>query len=72
MLYKGANVGDYIADIVVEGQVMLELKCVSELANEHVAQSINYLKASGLKVGLLVNFQKPKAEWRRIVHGLGQ
>src|SRR5690349_25040707 len=55
--YKGHCVGDYMVDILVEDVVVVELKCVENLSKEHVAQCINYLKASGLTVCLLVNFQ---------------
>ena len=48
---------------------MVELKCVDRLANEHVAQCLNYLRVSGRTVCLLVNFQKPKVEWKRLVVG---
>jgi len=65
--YKGQKVGHYIADIVVEGQVLLELKAVKGLDEAHVGQCLNYLKASGLKVCLLLNFARPKLEIRRIV-----
>src|SRR6266478_2388692 len=65
--YKGENVGTYCADVVVEDEVMVELKCVDRFANEHLAQCLNYLRASGMKVCLLVNFQKPKVEWKRIL-----
>jgi GxxExxY protein len=67
--YKGQLVGEYFADLLVEGSLVVELKCAERLANEHVAQCLNYLRASGLPVCLLVNFQKPKVEWRRILHG---
>lgn len=67
--YKGHNVGEYAADILVEDALVIELKCVDRLANEHTAQCINYLRASGLRLCLLVNFQKPKVEWKRIMHG---
>jgi len=60
-------VGEYVADLVVEEQLIVELKCVDRLANEHLAQCINFLKASGLHVALLVNFQKPKVEWKRVL-----
>ncbi len=60
--------GDYFADIVVENILVVELKCVDGFAKEHTAQCLNYLRASGLTVCLLVNFQKPKVEWKRIVH----
>jgi GxxExxY protein len=65
--YKGQYVGEYVADLVVEEQLIVELKCVDRLANEHLAQCINYLKASGLHVALLVNFQRPNVEWKRVL-----
>ena len=65
--YKGQHVGEYAADLVVEEKVIVELKCVEHFANEHLAQCINYLKASGLRVALLINFQKPKVAWKRIL-----
>jgi len=65
--YKGHPVGEYFIDILVEDALAVELKCVEHLANEHTAQCLNYLRASGLTVCLLINFQKPKVEWRRIL-----
>ena len=47
----------------------VELKCVERLSSEHTAQCIDYLRASGRTVCLLVNFQKPKVEWKRVVNG---
>lgn len=67
--YKGQPIGDYFADLVVESKIIVELKCVERLSNEHMAQCINYLKASGVRIALLVNFQRPKVEWRRIIYG---
>jgi GxxExxY protein len=65
--YKGKNVGDYYADLLVEDKLIVELNCVDTLSNEHFAQTLNYLKATGHHVALLVNFQYPKVEWKRIV-----
>ena len=65
--YKGRSVGEYFADILVEDVLVIELKCVEHLANEHIAQCLNYLRASGRTLCLLINFQKPKVEWRRII-----
>jgi GxxExxY protein len=65
--YKGYAVGEYFIDILVEDVLAVELKCVERLANEHTAQCLNYLRASGLSVCLLVNFQRAKVEWRRIL-----
>jgi len=69
VMYKGCCVGEYYADILVEDVLVVGMKCVDHFANEHVAQCLNYLRASGRSVCLLVNFQKPKVEWRRIVSG---
>ena len=63
--------GEYFADLLVEDTLVVELKCAERLANEHTAQCLNYLRASGRSVCLLVNFQKPKVEWKRIVLGFG-
>ena len=65
--YKGNVVGDYYADIVVEEQVLLELKTVDQIQKIHEAQLLNYLKATGFKLGLLINFKFPKAEIKRFV-----
>ena len=67
--YKGHSVGEYYADILVEDVLLIELKCAERLVNEHTAQCLNYLRASGRTVCLLVNFQKPKVEWKRFVSG---
>ena len=67
--YKGEYVGEYFADILVENELVVELKCVERLSNEHMAQCLNYLRASGRRVCLLVNFQRPKVEWKRIIQG---
>ncbi len=65
--YKDEVVGKYYADVLVEGQVILELKAVDHLQRVHEAQLLNYLKATGYKTGLLINFNHPKAEIKRFV-----
>jgi GxxExxY protein len=65
--YKGQIVGEYFADLLVEGRVIVELKSVANLLREHQAQLLNYLKATGICVGLLVNFTRNKAEIKRMV-----
>jgi GxxExxY protein len=67
VFYKGERVGDYYADIIVENTVVVELKCVEKLAKEHMAQCLNYLKASKIEICLLINFQRPTVEYKRIV-----
>jgi GxxExxY protein len=69
VMYKGYCVGEYFPDLLVEESLIVELKCVERFTNEHVAQCLNYLRATGRTVCLLVNFQKPKVEWRRIING---
>ena len=66
--YKGELVGDYVVDILVENKLVLELKCVTEFAPEHLAQALNYLRATKLPLALLLNFQKPRVEIKRVVH----
>ena len=68
--YKGKNVGTYSADLVVEDRLLVEVKCVEQFSNEHLAQCINYLKASGLHLALLINFRRSRVEWKRVVHEL--
>lgn len=67
--YKGRPLAQsYTADFVCFGKIVVELKAVSALADEHRAQVLNYLNATGFKLGLLVNFgHHPKLEWERLV-----
>ena len=65
--YKDEVVGEYTADILVEEVVILELKTVERLDKIHEAQLLNYLRATGIKVGILVNFRHTKAEIKRMV-----
>jgi len=67
--YKGEEVGEYVADVLVEDVLVVELKCVQNIGNEHAAQCMNYLRASGRRLCLLVNFQRPKVEYKRILYG---
>jgi len=67
VLYKGEVVGDYLPDIIVNDKVVVELKAQNNLHKAHETQVINYLKATGIQVGLLVNFAYPKASIKRYV-----
>jgi GxxExxY protein len=68
--YKGTPLKQgYVADFVCFGNIIIEVKAISRLADEHRAQLLNYLNATGCRLGLLVNFgHHPKLEWERIVH----
>ena len=65
--FRGQDVGQFKADLVVEGCVLIELKAVHNLDRTHEAQVMNYLRATELEVGLLLNFGSPKPQFRRIV-----
>ena len=66
VFYNGKEIGEYFADIIVENSVIIELKAVDKLADIHEAQLLNYLKATNIEVGLLLNFGT-KAEYKRKV-----
>lgn len=68
VFYKDMDIGTYVADLVVNGKILLELKAVESLSNLHKAQVLNYLKATGFKLGLLINFGKERVEYKRLVH----
>ena len=65
--YKGTEVGVYFADILVSDSVIVEVKAVRKLVPEHEAQLLNYLKATGIRVGLLLNFGSARVEIKRLV-----
>ena len=67
VMYKGHCVGEYIADLVLEDQLIIEIKCVEQLGNEHLGQAINYLKATGNHLALLINFKHSKVQIKRVI-----
>jgi len=66
--YLGVEVGTHRLDLFVENSIIVELKAVKELSDIHFAQLRSYLKATGLKVGLVLNFSKPTLEVKRVVN----
>jgi GxxExxY protein len=66
--YRDEIVGHYLADLVVGGQLIVELKAARDLDSTHAAQCINYLRASGLPLCLLMNFSRPRLDVRRIIN----
>ena len=65
--FRGIVVGDYVADMVVDNKVLVEIKAGSGLDQAHTAQCLNYLKATGMRVGLLLNFGPHKLQFKRLV-----
>jgi GxxExxY protein len=65
--YKGVVVGDYDADLIVNGCVIVEIKVAAQYDKRDEAQLLNELKATGIKVGMLINFGRAKVEYKRLV-----
>lgn len=68
VIYKNKVVGDYMADLLVDNKVIIELKSIEKLNKIHEAQLLNYLKATKIKVGLLINFSPDKLEFKKLVY----
>ncbi len=64
--FRGETIGKFFADLLVENSVIVEVKAVTALTQDHKAQVINYLRATGIEVALLVNFGNPKLEYKRL------
>jgi len=66
VIYKSFQVGEYIPDLIVFDKIIVDTKTIESIGNNEKAQIINYLKISGLRVGLILNFKHAKLEWERI------
>lgn len=66
--FEGKVVGDYFADILIDDKIILELKSAENIVDAHRAQTLNYLKATGLTLAIIVNFGKKKLEYERLVN----
>jgi GxxExxY protein len=67
VLYKGDLIGEYEADLVVDGKIVVEIKSISRLTSAHEAQAIHYLAATGLQLAILINFGETSLQSRRVV-----
>lgn len=65
--YRGEQIDDYVPDMEVEGRLIVEIKTVEKIIDEHIGQVLNYLKITGLTAGVILNFKKPKLEWKKVV-----
>lgn len=68
--YEDQEVGVFIPDLVVNDSVIIELKTIDKITHHEVGQVMNYLKASSLNLGLILNFKHAKLEWKRVVNNL--
>ena len=66
--YKKVHIDDYIPDLLVNDELIVEIKVVENICDEHIGQVINYLKISGCSLGLILNFKHPKLEWKRVIY----
>ncbi len=67
VIYRGKVIDEYIPDLVVDGRIIVDTKTVEGINDEHVGQMLNYLRVTGLQIGLILNFKHPKLQWRRVV-----
>ncbi|HYY30584.1 MAG TPA: GxxExxY protein [Chthoniobacterales bacterium] len=67
VVYKGIKVGEYIPDLIVDDKIVIDTKVIDRISDHERGQMINYLKISGLPVGLILNFRRAKLEWERIL-----
>ena len=66
IMYKSVKVGEYIPDLIVFGKIVVDAKVIEKITDHEIGQVLNYLKITGLKDGLIVNFKHAKLEWKRI------
>ncbi|MBI3090103.1 MAG: GxxExxY protein [Candidatus Tectomicrobia bacterium] len=67
VIYKGVKVGDYVPDLIAFNQIVVDTKAVEKITDLELAQILNYLKITRLRVGIILNFKRPKLEWKRVV-----
>ena len=69
--YKGTVVGEYVPDLIAFDQIVVDTKVIERIGDHELGQMMNYLKITGLKVGVILNFKRAKLEWKRVVLGEG-
>ena len=67
VVYKGVKVGEYVPDLIAFGAIVVDTKVVEAITDHELGQMLNYLKITGLKLGLILNFRRPKLEWERVI-----
>ena len=67
VVYKEEEVGEYVPDLIVAGSVVVDAKTIDDITDHEIGQVLNYLKITGLRVGLILNFKHSKLQWKRVV-----
>ena len=67
VVYKDVKVGDYIPDLLAYNSIIIDTKTIEQITDIERGQVLNYLKITGCKVGLILNFKHPKLEWERLI-----
>ena len=67
VIYKSVIVGEYVPDLICFGQVVVDAKTIENIGDHELGQLLNYLRITGLKVGIILNFKRAKLEWKRVV-----
>lgn len=67
VIYKEVQVGEYLPDLITHDLIVVDTKVIEQITNHELGQMMNYLKITGLKVGLIINFKHAKLEWKRLV-----
>jgi len=70
IIFENQVVGEYVADLFIENSIMIELKACNSLLDVHKAQLLNYLKATGVELGILINFGTEKLEYKRVINNM--
>jgi GxxExxY protein len=67
VLYKDVQVGRYIPDLIVRSSIIVDIKTIERITEHELGQMLNYLRITGLSVGLIINFKRARLEWKRVV-----
>ncbi len=67
VVYKGKQVGEYVPDLITHGKLVVDAKVIEKITDHELGQMMNYLKITGLEVGVILNFKRAKLEWKRVV-----
>jgi GxxExxY protein len=70
--FKGVEVGEYVPDLIAYNQLVVDTKVIEQIGDHEIGQMMNYLKITGLKVGVIINFKRSKLEWKRVILDKGR